>query len=62
MEKHKNALKVDLQVVLFDVVDVGMGFNENPVFESFKGDILKEWEGKLSMNGTIEGVISVSRN
>ena len=29
--------------------------NDEP-FESFKGGIFEEWEGKMSINGTIEGV------
>lgn len=31
----------------------------NPPFESFEGGIWKEWGGKLSVNGTVEGVIAL---
>jgi len=35
--------------------------SRDEIFESFKGEIFEEWEGKMSINGTIEGVAKLGR-
>ena len=35
--------------------------SNDELFESFRGGIFGEWEGKMSINGTIEGIARLGK-